>query len=150
MYLAVILDLFSRRVVGWSMSSSLERRLCLDALDMALKQRQPEPGLIHHSDRGCQYASHDYREKLSEHKILSSMSRKGDCWDNAVVESFFGTLKSEALFNKTHRNREEATMAIFEYIEVYYNRQRQHSAVGYQTPEEIEQYYYQLPCTKVS
>ena len=155
LYLAVILDLFSRRVVGWSMSSSLERRICLDALDMAIRQRQPEPGLIHHSDRGCQYASHDYREKLSEHKILSSMSRNTrkrvpDCWDNAVVESFFGTLKSEAFFNKTHGNREEATMAIFEYIEVYYNRQRQHSAVGYQTPEESEQLYYQLPCTKVS
>lgn len=150
LYLAVILDLFSRRVVGWSMSSSLERRLCLDAVEMAIQKRQPKPGLIHHSDRGCQYASHDYREKLSKHKIRSSMSRKGDCWDNAVAESFFGTLKSEALFNKTYANREEATVAIFEYIEVYYNRQRQHSAVGYKTPEQSEQHYYQLLCTKVS
>lgn len=141
LYLSVLLDLFSRRIVGWSMSRSLERKLCLDALEMAVRRRRPEPGLIHHSDRGCQYASSDYQEKLQSWQMVCSMSRTGDCWDNAVAESFFATLKSELLYRIRFDTTQEAKDAIFEYIEIYYNRERYHSVNGYRTPEQTEREY---------
>lgn len=141
LYLAVVLDLFSRRVVGSSTSSSLNRNLCIQALATALSRRPGRTCLVHHSDRGSQYASKDYRALLDEHGITCSMSRRGDCWDNAVVESFFGRLKSELLFRHVFATREEATAALFEYIEVYYNRQRHHSALGNLTPAQFEECY---------
>lgn len=139
LYLAVILDLFSRRVIGWALSERLERGLALAALAMALKQRQPSSGLLHHSDRGSQYASHEYQQLLAQHGILSSMSRRGNCWDNAVAESFFATLKLELVYQTRWRTRAEARAAVFEYIELFYNRQRRHSALGYLCPSEFEQ-----------
>jgi len=139
LYLAVVLDLFSRRVVGWSLSERLERGLALDALGMALKGRQPSRAMLHHSDRGSQYASHEYQQLLAAHGILSSMSRKGNCWDNAVAESFFATLKIELVYQTQWRTRQEARSAVFEYIELFYNRQRRHSALGYLCPSEFEQ-----------
>ena len=138
LYLAALLDLFSRRVVGWAMSTSLGRGLALDALHMALQGRQPPAGLVHHSDRGCQYASHDYRSLLDAHGLVCSMSRKGDCWDNAVAESFFGGLKSELVNDADFATRAEAKTALFEYLEVFHNRQRLHSSLGYLTPVEYE------------
>jgi len=139
LYLAVVLDLFSRRVVGWSLSERLERRLALDALGMALKGRQPSSAMLHHSDRGSQYASQEYQQLLAKHGILSSMSRIGNCWDNAVAESFFATLKLELVYQTQWRTRQEARSALFEYIELFYNRQRRHSALGYLSPNEFEQ-----------
>ena len=139
LYLAVILDLFSRRVVGWSLSERLERELVLDALTMGLAQRQPARGLLHHSDRGSQYASQEYQQLLAHHGILSSMSRKANCWDNAVAESFFASLKIELVYQTQWRTRAEARSAVFEYIELFYNRQRRHSALGYLCPNEFEQ-----------
>ena len=138
LYLAVLLDLFSRRIVGWSMRENLERQLCLDALSMALKNRQPGPGLLHHTDRGSQYASNDYREVLKANGVVCSMSGKGDCWDNAVAESFFATLKAELVENADFATRREAMGAIFEFIEVFYNRQRLHSHLGYRSPADYE------------
>ncbi len=138
LYLAVILDLFSRRVVGWSMSESLERQLALDALNMALAHRQPPRGLIHHSDRGSQYASLQYQQLLAEHGIIASMSRSGNCWDNAVAESFFATLKIELVYQSQWSTRAQARSAIFEYIELFYNRRRRHSALGYLCPNQFE------------
>jgi putative transposase len=122
LYLAVILDLFSRRVVGWAMDSRIDRTLVLNALDMALNTREPSSGLLHHSDRGSQYASADYRSRLDASAIQCSMSRKGNCWDNAVVESFFGTLKQEFVHRSDFATRAQARSEIFEYIEVFYNR----------------------------
>ena len=145
LYLDAILDLFSRRVVGWAMSTSLDRGLALDALQMALQSRQPPPGLVHHSDRGCQYASHDYRDALDARGIVCSMSRKGDCWDNAVAESFFGALKSELVNDADFATRAEARTAIFEYIEVFHNRQRLHSSLGYLAPVDYEALAKRLP-----
>jgi transposase InsO family protein len=138
LYLAVIIDLFSRRVVGWSLSERLERGIVLDALKMALQDRHPPQGLLHHSDRGSQYASHEYQELLAVHGIQSSMSRKGNCWDNAVAESFFATLKVELVYRRRWRTRTHARNEIFEYIEVFYNRRRRHSALGYLSPDEFE------------
>lgn len=143
LYLAVVLDLYSRRVVGWSMAEHLRSELVLGALEMALGQRAPRDGLLHHSDRGCQYASSAYREALSQAGIVCSMSRKGDCWDNAVVESFFGTLKSELVHRRRFATRLAARTAVFEYIEVFYNRQRRHSYLGYLSPAEYEQRFEQ-------
>jgi putative transposase len=139
LYLAVVLDLFSRRVVGWSLSERLERRLALDALGMALKGRQPSRAMLHHSDRGSQYASQEYQQLLAEHGILSSMSRVGNCWDNAVAESFFATLKIELVYQTQWRTHQEARSALFEYLELFYNRQRRHSTLGYLSPNEFEQ-----------
>jgi putative transposase len=136
LYLAVMLDLASRRVVGWSMGESLERSLVLGALELA--QRTPGAGLLTHSDRGSQYASIEYQELLDAHGIRCSMSRKGNCWDNAVVESFFATLKTELLDGQVFRSRAEARAAVFEYIEVWYNRQRRHSTLGYISPAAFE------------
>jgi putative transposase len=137
-YLAAILDLFSRRVVGWSADSYIDRTLALDALGMALQTRRPEAGLIHHSDRGVQYASGDYRSRLRERGIICSMSRKGDCWDNAVAESFFSTLKAELVYRNDYVSRSQARASIFEYIEAFYNGRRRHSTLGYVSPVEHE------------
>lgn len=139
LYVAAIVDLFSRRVVGWSMSASLETTFCLDALAMALRARKPSAGLVHHSDRGCQYASGAYRKALEANGLVCSMSRKGNCWDNAVAESFFATLKGDLVDHADFATRAEARAAIFEYIEVFYNRQRRHSHLGYQTPAGFEE-----------
>jgi putative transposase len=143
LYLAVILDLFSRRVIGWALSERLERGLALDALAMALKQRQPSSGLLHHSDRGSQYASHEYQQLLARYGILSSMSRSGNCWDNAVAESFFATLKLELVYQTRWSSPAEARSAVFEYIELFYNRQRRHSALGYLCPSQFEQRHHE-------
>ncbi len=141
LYLAVILDLFSRKVVGWSMDDNMRTRLVINALDMALGQRNPETGLIHHSDRGSQYASKEYRDALKIAGLQCSMSRKGNCWDNAVAESFFGTLETELRGKYYWMSRDQAKMAIFEYIEVFYNRKRIHSTLGYKTPVDYEKQY---------
>ena len=138
LYLAVVLDLFSRRVVGWSMQASRDRALVVNALRSTLCQRHPAPGLLHHSDRGSQYASGDFQALLSEQDILCSMSRRGNCWDNAPVESFFGTLKQELVNRRRFSTREAARNEVFEYIEVWYNRQRRHSSLGYLSPAEFE------------
>ncbi len=138
LYLAVVLDLFSRRVIGWSMQPRLERQLVLAALRMALAQRRPTGPLLHHSDRGSQYASGDYQACLVAAGIQCSMSRRGDCFDNAPVESFFGTLKTELVDQQVFATRKHAQSAIFEYIEIWYNRQRRHSALGYRSPVEFE------------
>jgi len=138
LYLAAVIDLHSRMVVGWSMSERIDRILALDALSMAVGRRAPRPGLIHHSDRGIQYASNDYQAALSQHKMLCSMSRKGDCWDNAVAESFFSTLKTERVHHRLYRSRAEARRDIFGYIEVFYNRVRLHSTLGYLSPAQFE------------
>lgn len=147
LYLAVVLDLFSRRVVGWSMSDRITRQLALDALTMGLSLRQPHRGLLHHSDRGSAYASDDYRKLLDDHEIVCSMSRKGDCWDNAVAESFFATLKTELVYQTFWATRDQARTAIFEYIEVFYNARRRHSTLGYLSPLAFEQEYEQKPAT---
>ena len=138
LYLAVVLDLFSRRVIGWSMAEHLRTELVLGALNMALGQRAPSQDLMHHSDRGCQYASQAYRDALAAHGIECSMSRKGDCWDNAVAESFFGTLKTELVHRTRWATRLAARTAVFEYIEVFYNRLRRHSYLGYLSPVDYE------------
>ena len=139
LYLAVLLDLSSRIVVGWAMSESLAAELSMAALRMALARRQPRPGLLHHTDRGVQYAAAEYRELLAAHQITASMSRRANCYDNAVAESFFATLRWE-LLNRHHWQTHEAVRtAIFEYIEVWYNRRRRHSALGYLSPLQFEQ-----------
>ena len=138
LYLAAVIDLCSRRIVGWSMADHLRTELCLDALGMALRSRKPGDGLIHHSDRGVQYASGDYAGVLREHDVRVSMSRKGDCYDNAVMESFWGTLKTELVHHMNYETREEARLSIFKYIECWYNRRRRHSAIGYMSPEQFE------------
>jgi putative transposase len=137
-YLAVVLDLFSRSVVGWALDVDLSTTLALKALDMALLRRGPVSGLLHHSDRGCQYTSADYRRALSRHGISVSMSRKGNCWDNAVAESFFSTIKAELIRGRRWHGRLELRSAVFEYIEIFYNRQRLHSSLSYKTPLETE------------
>lgn len=138
LYLAVVIDLFSRKVVGFAMDKRIKADLVNSALLMALWQRKPARGLISHSDRGSQYASNSHKEILETHGITQSMSRKGDCWDNAVAESFFHTLKVELVHHEKFKTREAAKMAIFEYIEVYYNRKRMHSANDYLSPVEYE------------
>ena len=138
-YIAVILDLFSRTVVGWALGDSLDTSLPLSALRDALKRRRPSRGLLHHSDRGCQYTSREYRDELAQRGIDASMSRKGNCWDNAVAESFFATLKAELVERQDWSSRAELRSAVFDYIEVFYNRRRLHSALDYMTPAEVEQ-----------
>lgn len=138
LYLCVILDLFSRMAVGWSMASHMRADLAIDALDMATMHRNPEAGLIFHSDRGVQYASSSFRKKLKLFEMVQSMSRKGNCWDNACAESFFSTLKMEEVFRKKYRTKEEARKSIFEYIAVFYNRQRSHSFLDYLSPADYE------------
>jgi len=138
LYLAVVLDLFSRRVVGWSLRPTLETGLVLEALEMARLHRSPSAGLLHHSDRGSQYASGQYQRRLSEAGIICSMSRKGDCYDNAVAESFFATLKKELIHRRRFDTREATRCAVFEWIEVWYNRRRRHSSLGYLSPVQFE------------
>lgn len=138
LYLAVVLDLYSRSVIGWAMGERLTAELVTQALTMALWRRKPSGGLLHHSDRGIQYAAGDYQRLLADHGITCSMSRKGNCWDNAVVESFFHTLKVELVHHHRYLTRDEARQNIFEWIEVFYNRQRRHSTLGYRSPAEFE------------
>lgn len=138
LYLAVVIDLYSRQIVGWSMAERMHATLVNDALLMAIWRRKPETGLIWHTDRGSQYASASHRRILKQHQILQSMSRKGNCWDNAVAESFFGTLKKELVHQCQFKNQQEAKNAIFEYIEVFYNKTRAHSKNNYLAPEEFE------------
>lgn len=138
LYLVVILDLFSRRVVGWALHDRITRQLALDALAMALRHRQPRPGLVHHSDRGSQYASGDYRAVLAAHGIVCSMSRRGNCWDNAVAESFFSTLKIELAHDADWRTHADARTEVAEYLEIFYNTQRRHSVLDYVSPAAFE------------
>jgi transposase InsO family protein len=145
LYLAVILDLFSRRVLGWALSERLTSPLPLEALRMALARRRPSPGLLHHSDRGTQYVSTAYQGLLARHGIVISMSRRGNCWDNAVAESFFATLKVELVHGATWATREQARRAIAEYIELFYNPQRRHSSLGYRSPMTFERQVTQAP-----
>jgi transposase InsO family protein len=138
LYLAVVIDLYSRKVVGWSMSKRLRAQLVQDALVMALWRRGPKPGLVHHSDRGSQYACKAYQELLEQHGIRCSMSRKGDCWDNAVVERFFRSLKDERTDHELYRTRDEARRDVIDYIEMFFNSHRKHSYLGYLSPNEFE------------
>ena len=140
LYLATVLDLSSRRVVGWAMADHMRASLVVDALRMALEARRPGPGLIFHSDRGSQYTSGEFTALLDAHGIVQSFSRPGECWDNAVSESWFSTLKNELIHRRSWPSRDRARRAIFEYIEVFYNRQRLHSSLGYLTPVEYEQH----------
>src|SRR6202043_2641341 len=137
-YLAVVLDAFSRRVIGWALVRTLEAALAITALRMALIERQPAPGLVHHSDRGVQYASHDYTEMLKQHQVTISMSRKGNPYDNAACESFMKTLKYEEVYRNEYRDFEDAHASIGEFLERVYNQKRLHSALGYQSPAEFE------------
>jgi transposase InsO family protein len=138
LYLAVVIDLWSRRVVGWSMSHRMTKELVNDALTMALAQRIPGDGVLYHTDRGSQYASDDHQYLLDRNHITCSMSRKGNCWDNAVVESWNGTLKTELIHRYRWNTREEARAAVFKFIETWYNTQRLHSTLGYRSPAEFE------------
>jgi transposase InsO family protein len=137
-YIAAILDLYSRSVVGWALSTSLSTELPLAALQNAVQRRRPADGLLHHSDRGCQYTSNDYRARLAELGVTVSMSRKGNCWDNAVAESFFATLKTELVYRYRWRDLNELRAALFDYVEVFYNRKRLHSSLNYKTPALVE------------
>ncbi len=138
LYLAVVLDLYSRKIVGWAMSNRLTDPLVKEALSMAYWRRKPEKGLIHHSDRGSQYASNQYQKSLAQYGMVCSMSRKGDCWDNAVVESFFHSLKTEWISDIVYRTRDEARSDVIRYIEMFYNSHRLHSFLGYKNPNAFE------------
>jgi putative transposase len=138
MYLAAIIDLYSRKIVGWSLADRMTTSLVCDALDAAVKLRRPPPGLLFHSDRGSQYASHAFRRRLWRHQMRQSMSRRGNCWDNAVAESFFATLKKELIRDRALDTRAQTRGEIFEYLEVFYNRQRAHSLLSYETPDAFE------------
>lgn len=137
-YLAAVLDLFSRKVVGWAMAPYMTKKLTTNALEMAIGRRNPKSGLMHHSDRGCQYTSHEYQGLLKKLGIVISMSRKGNCWDNAVMERFFGSLKSERTDNKIYQTRDQARADVVDYIEMFYNSERLHSTLGYMSPIEFE------------
>ena len=136
LYLAAVKDMATREIVGWSMADHLKSSLCENALRMAIQHHAPPAGLIHHSDRGVQYACGSYRRILDRHEIRASMSRKGDCLDKAPMESFFGSLKTELVYRTRFRTRQEAKAALFEYIEIFYNRRRRHSGIGYRTPAQ--------------
>jgi len=142
LYLSVLLDLYSRKVIGWSMSNRIDKQLVLKSLEMALLRRQPEGPVLHHTDRGSIYASEDYIKKLETHRLKPSMSRKGDCYDNAVAESFFSTLKNELVDGNIFESREQARTEIFDYIEIFYNRQRIHQSLNYLTPEMMERRFF--------
>jgi len=137
-YVAAILDLYSRKIVGWAVSQQIDTALVLRALSMALTHRQPPAGLVFHSDRGVQYASGDYRRELAAARLVASMSRKGNCYDNATMESFWSTLKLELIYRRQFEGAHQLSGALFDYIEIFYNRQRLHSALDYRTPEEVE------------
>ena len=138
LYLAVVMDLYSRKIVGWSMDKRMTQDLVKNALTMAAGRRQPENGLIHHSDRGSQYAAHAYQDLLVEYGMICSMARRGDCWDNAVIESFFGTLKREMVYRTRYETRMEAKRDIVDYIEMFYNGKRLHSYLGYISPDQFD------------
>lgn len=138
LYLAVIMDLFSRKIIGWSMSDRMKETLVMDALNMALFKRKIASNALLHSDRGSQYASENFQQLLRDNRIECSMSRSGDCWDNAAMESFFHTLKTECVHHERYLTRDEAKKSVFDYIEVFYNRQRKHSYLGYKSPEQYE------------
>ena len=138
LYLAAVLDLHDRQLVGWALAEHMRTELVLSALDMALGRRRPPPGLIHHSDRGSQYAAAAFRQRLDQHGLVASMSRKGDCWDNAVMERFFGSLKSEWTNGQRYLTRQQARSDVIEYIEMHYNSERLHSHLGYITPRDQE------------
>jgi transposase InsO family protein len=138
LYLATVMDLFSRRVVGWSMSARNDQQLVLDALAMAIQHRAPKPGLLHHSDRGSTYCAAQYRQRLADWGMISSMSRRGNCYDNAVIESWHRTLKVECVYRQSYQTRQQARQSIFQYIESFYNTRRRHSALGYLSPVEFE------------
>jgi putative transposase len=140
MYLAVVMDLFSRKIVGWAMRATLQTELVVAALNMAQQIRRPGQGLLHHSDQGAQYASREYRQALERLQALQSMSRKGDCWDNAAMESFFATLKMELELDTAQGNRADTRNLVFEWIEVFYNRERRHSSLGYRSPTRFEEH----------
>ena len=143
LYLAVVLDLFARKVVGWAMAPDMQATLVCRALQLAIVQRRPAPGLIVHSDRGSQYASAVHQALLTKHGLVGSMSRKGNCWDNAVAESFFATLKTECVYPRRFATRAEARETIFEFIEVFYNARRRHSSIGYVSPVDFEMQFNQ-------
>lgn len=138
LFLALVMDLCSRKIVGWAMADHMRSELVCDALLMALRRRRPGPGLLHHSDRGVQYASGVYQDLLAKHGMICSMSRRGDCYDNAPTESVISTLKRELVHHEDYATHEQAKASIFEYIEVFYNRRRRHSAIGYLSPESFE------------
>lgn len=138
-YLATVLDLFSRAIVGWALDDDLSAQLPLRALNNALVRRAPEAGLLHHSDRGCQYTSKPYQDALAEAGIAASMSRTGNCWDNAVAESLFATIKVELIHRQRWESKAQLRRALFQYIEVFYNRQRRHSSLDYKTPAQVEE-----------
>ena len=138
LYLAVVMDLFSRRIVGWSMSDTIDSQLVQSAMKMALAGRNPDAGVIHHSDRGVQYACGDFQKLLKDNKAVCSMSRKGNCWDNACVESFFGSLKNEWVKGKIYKTFDDAKKDIFNYMEMFYNRKRRHASLGYVSPVVYE------------
>lgn len=142
LYLAVIIDLFSRQVVGWSMNNRMSRKLVMSALQMAILRRQPGSGLLFHSDRGSQYCSNDFQNMLKKHQMISSMSRKGNCWDNAVAESFFGSLKTERVFFSSYATRDAARQDVVDYIEMFYNSRRRHSYLDYMSPKDYEKKWF--------
>jgi putative transposase len=144
LYLASVMDLYSRKIVGWHMSERMTKELVLQALKQAYGRQHPDPGLLHHSDRGSQYASFDYQKQLQIYEMVGSMSRKGNCYDNACIESFHSVLKKELIYLNKYETREDAKKSIFEYIEVFYNNERIHSSIGYHTPSDYEHKYYQL------
>ena len=150
LYLAVVMDLFSRRIVGWSMSASLAATIVIDALRMALAHREPQPGLLHHSDRGSQYACDDFQRLLDEHGLRCSMSRRGDCYDNAPTESFFGKLKTESVHGEDYLTRNQAEGHVFNYIEVFYNRKRKHAAMGYLSPVAFEELFHKQSSQQIA
>lgn len=144
LYLASVMDLFSRKIVGWSVGPRMTKELVLDALDQAYESRKPKPGLIHHSDRGSQYASEEYRARLNQYGMIGSMSRKGNCYDNACIEAFHSTLKKELVYQTKFRTRKQAEKELYTYIEFDYNRLRFHSTLGYKTAHQFELSYFKL------
>uniref|UniRef100_UPI0004702C71 IS3 family transposase n=1 Tax=Paenibacillus zanthoxyli TaxID=369399 RepID=UPI0004702C71 len=144
LYLASVMDLYSRKIVGWQMGERMTKELVIGALQQAYGRQHPAPGLLHHSDRGSQYASLDYQKQLRAYEMTGSMSRKGNCYDNACIESFHSVLKKELIYLNRYETREEAKKSIFEYIELFYNNQRIHSSIDYYTPTEYEQLYHTL------
>ena len=143
LYLATVKDIFTKEIVGWATDDNMRTELCKRALNNAVMRHKPPRGVIHHSDRGVQYCSYDYQELLKKHNMVCSMSRKGNCFDNACAETFFSTIKCEMLYNNNYATREDARRDIFWYIEVFYNRKRRHQALGYLTPYEFKQKYLQ-------
>jgi putative transposase len=140
LFLCVVIDLFSRQVVGWELEKQMTKKLVLSALEQSVLRRQPATGLLFHSDRGSQYCSKEFRARLKHHKILQSQSRRANCWDNACVESFFHTLKTESIYHEVFETRDQATRVIFEWVEAFYNRQRKHSTLGYKSPIDFERW----------